>query len=159
MKLQKNFWPKVIPITFILFSSVLWAGEWYIVQQGDTLSDIVSAHTKRHKSLYGENGRLALVIAANTDIKDPDRIEIGQKIYLASVPLREIASIAEDNPTLAGAKIIPVSELPESVKTEMQQTEPQTELVKNETPQTAPQTELVKNETPQTAPQTELVKN
>jgi hypothetical protein len=56
----------------------------YIVKSGDTLSKIVEKNTAPPPPLYGENGRLAKVLALNPSIFDVNRITVGQEILLAS---------------------------------------------------------------------------
>lgn len=59
----------------------------YIVKEGDTLSEIVFRHTSPPPSLYGENGRLAQILALNSNIDNPNFIKAGETIALQKVAI------------------------------------------------------------------------
>lgn len=69
-------------IIYILTVNLAFARNVYIVKSGDTLSRIVEKNTSPPPPLYGENGRLANVLALNPSISNVNHITVGQKIIL-----------------------------------------------------------------------------
>lgn len=57
----------------------------YIVKNGDTFSEIVERYTSPPLLLYGENGRIARILAFNPSIENPNDIKIGETIILGKV--------------------------------------------------------------------------
>ncbi len=55
---------------------------FYIVSKNDTLSSIAIKTGVPHTALYGPGGRLDQLIQMNPQIKDPDRIQPGEKIQI-----------------------------------------------------------------------------
>lgn len=56
----------------------------YLVEENETLSEIVEKTSSPPPNLYGEDGRLQEILRLNPQIQDPDLIEPGMKIKLTS---------------------------------------------------------------------------
>ena len=70
---------KLMPV--LLFCSFNAVAKTYEVQSGDNLSNILWKLDSVER-LYGKKGRLLKVLKLNSDIKNPDRIYVGQIIVL-----------------------------------------------------------------------------
>lgn len=89
-----NLTKRLITLTLaMIFSSALVAeGHLYIVQDGDTLSEIAAKYLG--KPIFSKNGSLAKLIRQNVHIQNPDKIIRGDKIYLEEATSREPAEAA-----------------------------------------------------------------
>lgn len=75
----------------MLFASLAQAGEsyLYVVQPKETLSEI--AHRQIPGPVWGKNGSLNKILSLNIEIKNPNRIWIGQKLAIKdSDELRQV---------------------------------------------------------------------
>jgi len=86
----------------VFFSGSVWGGSLYLVRKGDTLSGIAKRYFG--SPIYGRSGSLSVLLFANPNIKNPDRIFIGDKITIAK---KEIQT--ENLPS------IPTSEVPSPI--------------------------------------------
>ncbi len=91
----------------LIASQACLGAEVYLVKAGDTLSEIAAKHLGAHQLYKPRTGSLARVIAANQEIRDPDRIFPGQKIYFEKD--NAIPSVAIQEPFQQEETRIPAS--------------------------------------------------
>lgn len=76
-----NVTKKVFSLATTLITISSHAVENYLIEKGDTLSEIAAKKIK-DKKIYGKDGSLSLLLKENTKIKNPNKIYPTQLIYI-----------------------------------------------------------------------------